>query len=196
MKAPLAPPQPVPPAPLMRELTARAASRARLGGAVLLAALLAGPSSGCSFFAYGRPVVVPPPGGGDPATTVGATVECRRNRWPVALDVLGIGGGAAIGATLIIGTVIITGLSGSPAVPPSGVMAIVLLPSGVYLSSALYGAVRANQCQHALVAAARAKLRREPLRLPDAIYEPPAGEERPPGPPPPGPPQSVAQPPR
>jgi hypothetical protein len=151
--------------------------------------------SACSFFAYPVPVVVGPPGGGDPSTTVGATVRCSMSSWPIALDVVGTGSMVAVGALGLATVGVVSSVSGEPVDFDAASVVAVFSPAGLYLASAIYGGMRSSQCRRALVAAARAKLRNQPLRFEGAIYEQPPGPAGPPGPPPPGPPQSVAPPP-
>lgn len=184
--------------PLQRGLAATAHARRQVVPLKLkaLAGIMSLWLSACSFFAYGRPVIVPPPGGGDPSTTVGATVRCNKSSWPIALDVVGTGGMVVIVAAGLATVSFISLVSGEhPNFDPAPTIAL-FSPAGLYLASAIYGGMRSNQCRRALIASARAKLRNEPLRFEGAVYEQPPGAAGPPGPPPPGPPQSVAQPPR
>jgi hypothetical protein len=161
----------------------------------IIAGLMSLGLSGCSFAAYGRPVVVPPPGGGDPSTTVGATVRCRSSAWPIGLDVTGAALTGVIGAAAAVTSSLLASLPDTEPEPETPPAVVWFLPAALYLSSAIYGGVRSARCRDAQVASARAKLRGEPLRLEGVVYETPASPEGAAGPrgnPPPGPPQSVA----
>ena len=161
----------------------------------IIAGLMSFWLSGCSFFAYGRPVVVTPPGGADPSTTVGATVRCSRRPWPIALDVAGAGVATVIGAAAMATTAVLSTLPDTDQNADTPAAVAWFVPAGFYISSAIYGGMRSRECRNALAASARAKLRGEPLFLRGAVYQSPASAPAlpgPPGPPPPGPPRSVA----
>lgn len=164
----------------------------------IIAGLMALSLSGCSFFAYGRPVVVLPPGTRDPATTVGATVRCYQRGWPVTVDAVAAGVSQTYAANaLLLFSLLIAFTGQTPEFEPS-LAAVLLLPSAVLLTSTAYGGSRLRQCGRALQASARAKLRGVPLRLEDVRYEVAApasasDHEKPPaGPPPAGPPSTTA----
>jgi hypothetical protein len=164
----------------------------------VLAGIMSCGLSACSFFAYGPPVVVRSPGG-DPANDVGATVRCSRRGWPVALDLVGAGASLVVAGAMVATVNFLSTLSDPHNEPEAASFVPLFVPTGLYLSGAIYGGVRMSQCRRALVASARAKLRGEPLHFEGAIYQPPPSAPEPPGPPPPGPPTGVAplpQPPR
>lgn len=142
----------------------------------IIAGLMSLGLSGCSLAAYDRPVVMPPPGGGDPWTTVGATVRCRGNRWPIGLDLTATLVAGVVGAGAFVTTEFLAQFEphDAPAV------AVWFLPSALFFSSAVYGVTRSARCRRALAASARVKLRGEPLHLEGVRYESPANPRTPP----------------
>ena len=156
----------------------------------IIAGLMALALSGCSFFAYGRPVVVHPPGTRDPATAVGASVRCYRKGWPITADAVAAGASFSYAGSVVLGLVqAITGED--PELEPE--MLALFLPSVVLLTSAVYGGNRVHECGRAVQASARAKLRGEPLRIEDGWYEEKAPEPaRDREPPPAGSPSTTA----